>query len=102
MTLVPVNPALTLFQIDRIGGEVPVVDDVAIGMEIKAFLSDRCCGKDEWAKWRIEGLANASGADECLTVIIADIAESDCKPAAHRKVFHTNMALRSCFQIIHT
>ena len=96
------DPALTLLQIDRIGREVPVVNDMAVGMEVQPFLPDRRCGKDERPKGRIECLPHASRPDECFAVVIADITKPDCEPTTDRKLLYANMAVRSCFQVIHT
>ncbi|MDX3911854.1 MAG: hypothetical protein QHC67_18990 [Sphingobium sp.] len=41
MTLEAVDTPLALLKIDRISGQVPVVESIAIRVKVEAFLSDR-------------------------------------------------------------
>ena len=42
-----VDAAFTLFQVDRIGRQVPMNDGVAVEVEVESFLADRCSREDE-------------------------------------------------------
>ena len=40
VVLVAMDPAFALFHVDRVAGEVPVDDPVAVGMKIQTFLPE--------------------------------------------------------------
>jgi hypothetical protein len=51
VSLVAVYPSLPLFQIDGIGRQIPVIDGMAVGMEVEPLLPDGRRGEDERPKW---------------------------------------------------
>ena len=42
VTLVPVDATFVLLEVDRVVWQVPVHDDVAVGVEVQAVLPERC------------------------------------------------------------
>ena len=50
--------ALSLLQVDRVGGQIPVRDGVAVMMEIESFLTNRSGNHYERPEWRIERRAH--------------------------------------------
>ena len=60
MAFVAMNSPLSLFQVNRVGGKVPMVDFVTILVEIQPFLSNRCRSQDEWPERGVEGLPESA------------------------------------------
>ena len=60
--LVAVDAALALLEVDRVGGQVPVDDGVAVGVEVETLLPDRGGRQDERPERRVEGGAHLLGA----------------------------------------
>src|SRR5262249_28537989 len=52
--LEPIDPSLTLFQVDGVAGKVPVDDFPAVLMEVQALLPNRSRGEDERTEGRVE------------------------------------------------
>ena len=47
MPFIAMDPAFALLQIHRVGGQVPMGDGVAIGVEVESFLTDRGGGENK-------------------------------------------------------
>ena len=60
MSFEPVNTPFPLLKIDRVPWEIPMIDSIAIGVKIQAFLTDRCRGQHKWSERRIERISHAS------------------------------------------
>ena len=50
------DSSLALFEVDRVGRQVPVHDDVAVRMEVEALLADGRADEGERPERRVEGL----------------------------------------------
>ena len=68
VALVAVDPSLALLEVDRIVREIPVDDDVAVGVEVEPFLPDRRADQDERPIRRVEPLAQLRGSRGGLAV----------------------------------
>ena len=68
VALIAVDPSFALLKVNRIGGEIPVDDDVAVGVEVEAFLPDRRADQDEWPIRGVEPLAQLRGSRGGLAV----------------------------------
>ena len=68
MALVAMDSAFSLLEVDRVCGEVPVNDGMAVQVEIESFLANGCCGEDEGPKWRVEGCADKAAA--CFASVV--------------------------------
>jgi hypothetical protein len=53
-----VDTTLALFEVNGIGGEVPVDDGVAPEVEVQTLLSDGGGHQNEWPERRVEGVGN--------------------------------------------
>src|SRR5579885_2272821 len=82
MSLEAVNAALALFKIDRIAGKIPVVEPIAIRMEVEAFLTDGSGGEDEWPERRVEGVPHAAEPRDGA-LVIAVVREAHRKAPPH-------------------
>lgn len=47
MPLIAKNPAFALLQVDRVGGQIPKGDEVAVGVEVESFLADGGGGENK-------------------------------------------------------
>jgi hypothetical protein len=62
-----------------------VIDAVAIGVEVEAFLSDRRCGECERPKGRVKGIPNASQTGRAALFVLV-VGESHGEAATHLKL----------------
>ncbi|MNW11517.1 hypothetical protein D3C71_2089950 [compost metagenome] len=51
MTLEAVDAAFALFEVHWVARQVPVIDAIAIGMEVQPFLADRRGSENERPEW---------------------------------------------------
>lgn len=93
------DATLALLEVDGVGGEVPVIDGVAIGVEVEAFLSDGRGGEDKRAEGAIEGFADGLGAGEGGGLVVLEVAEPERESAAkpERGDLH---AARACGDLV--
>ena len=82
VSLEAVNAPFALFQIDRIAREIPMVDAVAIRVEVQPLLADRGSGEDERPEGGIERIPDA--AETCNgAFLILIVGEAHRETAAH-------------------
>ena len=82
VTLVAIHAALTLLEVDGVGGKVPVDDRVAPPVEVDSLLADRCGREHERPERRVEGRPDLGESGFVLGV--ARAAEPQRVPARER------------------
>src|SRR5579871_3285420 len=82
MSFEAVNAALALLEIDRIAGKIPVIDPIAVGVKVQAFLTNGSSGKDKRPEGRVEGVPYATKPCDGA-FFIAVVGEAHRKAAAH-------------------
>ena len=92
MTLVAVHAALALLEVDRVVRQIPVVDTMAVGMEVEPFLPDRRGCQYERPERRVEGVAHAAEAGRC-SLLVTVVGEAHGEAAAHREMVDMKLAI---------
>ena len=77
------NSSLALFEVYRIGWQVPVDHGVAVGVEVQPLLANGRGNEHEWPERRVEGFSNVGGPGDLAPVLGPLITESKCEASAH-------------------
>src|SRR6266540_4197932 len=77
VSLVAVDPAFSLLEVDGVGRVVPVDDGVAPPVEVDAFLPDGCGREDEGPEWAVEGGAYLRQAGVVVALTECAVAEGE-------------------------
>ncbi len=91
VVLVAVNPAFALFEVHRIGRQVPVNHCVTVGMKIKPFLTDRRCNEHERPEGRVKRILHLLGSS-LRSFFVFLVPKTHGKANPHALRLHGNLA----------
>src|SRR5579872_4653348 len=82
MPLIAMDASFPLLQFDRVGGQIPVVNDMTIGMEVETFLTDGCRREDKRPERGVESRLDSLRSGEFLVLVAPEVTEAHGKAAA--------------------
>ena len=91
MAFVAMHASFALFQVDRIARQIPVVEPMAVRMEVESFLSDRCGRQHERPERRVKGITYAAQAGRRF-FFVAIVGEPHGESAPHGEPADTKSA----------